>query len=319
MRTETFDTKRTEGYASSVPCNQGIGFSSPRIAAKSRKAICRAAFSRLVLPSLWAGWMGSRKARRCYPGLLTRPVPPTRLAAGVRFSQLTGDSAMSTSTPVIFNFKTTPVRTVVIDGHVWFVASDIAKALDYAEAKDMTRVIDADEQGRRIVPTPSGDQEMLVVNEAGLYHAVLKSRKPEAKPFRKWVTSEVLPAIRKTGSYTALPGKPSPPTDPALLAARDAALRYFDAFRANPRKAQIDEIPAEVLRGFAAAELLRQRFVLAFDQTTGAPRLTPLAPDAWIGTQPQLLNAIRHAGGFSRSEVLALFAACTQRLLGDAA
>lgn len=103
----------------------------------------------------------------------------------------------------VFNFRSTEVRTIVIDDNVWFVASDIAKALNYAEAKDMTRVIDEDEQGRHIVPTPSGDQEMIVINESGMYHAVLKSRKPEAKPFRKWVTSEVLPAIRKTGSYSA--------------------------------------------------------------------------------------------------------------------
>jgi prophage antirepressor-like protein len=110
----------------------------------------------------------------------------------------------------VFNFRTTEVRTVAINGEVWFVASDIAKALDYAEAKDMTRVLDEDEKGRHIVPTPSGEQEMIVINESGMYHAVLKSRKPEAKPFRKWVTSEVLPAIRKTGKYEAAPYSVNP-------------------------------------------------------------------------------------------------------------
>lgn len=66
----------------------------------------------------------------------------------------------------------------------------------------MTRNLDEDEKGMQIVHTPSGDQEMIVINESGMYAAVLKSRKPEAKPFRKWVTSKVLPTIRKTGSYT---------------------------------------------------------------------------------------------------------------------
>lgn len=101
----------------------------------------------------------------------------------------------------VFNFRSTEVRTVVIDGEVWFVASDVAKALEYGLTTDMTRNLDADEKGMQIVHTPSGDQEMIVINESGMYHAVLKSRKPEAKPFRKWVTAEVLPAIRKTGGY----------------------------------------------------------------------------------------------------------------------
>ncbi|WP_415258113.1 Bro-N domain-containing protein [Thauera phenylacetica] len=123
-------------------------------------------------------------------------------------------TALGASAPTIFNFRSTEVRTLVLDGEVWFVASDVAKALAYPEAKDMTRVLDDDEKGRQIVPTPGGDQEMIVINESGLYHAVLKSRKPEAKPFRKWVTSEVLPAIRKTGQYAA--------TAPQALAATPA-------------------------------------------------------------------------------------------------
>lgn len=106
---------------------------------------------------------------------------------------------------IIFTFRTTEVRTVVRDGEVWFVASDVAKALAYRIADDMTRMLDDDEKGTQIVRTPGGDQQMQVINESGLYHAVLKSRKPEAKPFRKWVTSEVLPAIRKTGRYESTP------------------------------------------------------------------------------------------------------------------
>ncbi|MDX8383862.1 MAG: BRO family protein [Ghiorsea sp.] len=99
-------------------------------------------------------------------------------------------------------FKNTEVRAFEEGGLSWFVAADIAKALGYAAAKDMTRMLDDDEKGGRLVPTPSGDQKMNVINESGMYHALIKSRKPEAKPFRKWVTGEVLPSIRKTGSYT---------------------------------------------------------------------------------------------------------------------
>lgn len=103
-----------------------------------------------------------------------------------------------------FRFTDTLIlRGFLRDGEPWFVAGDVSTALDYSEAKDMTRNLDDDEKGRQIVPTLGGDQEMTVINESGLYSAILKSRKPEAKAFKKWVTSEVLPSIRKTGSYTA--------------------------------------------------------------------------------------------------------------------
>lgn len=75
------------------------------------------------------------------------------------------------------------------------------------KAKDMTRNLDDDEKGRQIVPTPGGDQELLVINESGLYSAILRSRKAEAKRFKKWVTAEVLPAIRKHGCYEDVQAK----------------------------------------------------------------------------------------------------------------
>lgn len=106
------------------------------------------------------------------------------------------------STVIPFQFDTSnEIRTLLINDDVWFVASDIAKALSFRNANDMTRMLDDDERGTHIVRTPSGEQEMIVINESGLYHALVKSRKPEAKPFRKWVTGVVLPSIRKTGKY----------------------------------------------------------------------------------------------------------------------
>lgn len=82
-----------------------------------------------------------------------------------------------------------------------FVAADISAALGYRMASDMTRRLDDDERGTRSVRTPSGDQEMTVITEAGLYAAVMGSKVPRAKAFKRWVTHEVLPAIRKTGMY----------------------------------------------------------------------------------------------------------------------
>ncbi|MCZ0926480.1 Bro-N domain-containing protein [Halomonas janggokensis] len=100
-----------------------------------------------------------------------------------------------------FRFDSLQVRVIDREGEAWFVASDVAAALEYREAKDMTRNLDDDEKGRQIVPTPGGNQDVIVINESGLYSAVLRSRKAEAKRFKRWVTHDVLPSIRKTGGY----------------------------------------------------------------------------------------------------------------------
>ncbi|SDI40814.1 BRO-N domain-containing protein [Pseudomonas abietaniphila] len=101
-----------------------------------------------------------------------------------------------------FNFKGADIRVITdSQGEPWFVAGDVSTVLEYSEASAMTRHLDEDEKGLSIVQTLGGDQEMVVISESGLYSAVLLSRKPQAKPFKRWVTGEVLPSIRKTGSY----------------------------------------------------------------------------------------------------------------------
>ena len=74
--------------------------------------------------------------------------------------------------------------------------------LDFCNTNDATRCLDDDEKGAHFMRTLGGDQQMSIINESGLYHLILLSKKPEAKKFRKWVTEEVLPALRKTGSYS---------------------------------------------------------------------------------------------------------------------
>lgn len=109
---------------------------------------------------------------------------------------------MTASTAITpFNFNEHAVRVIQIEDAPWFVATDVAESLGYKSPKDAASYLDDDEKGSAIVRTPGGDQKLTVINESGLYALVLRSRKPEARKFAKWVTSEVLPAIRKTGKY----------------------------------------------------------------------------------------------------------------------
>lgn len=93
------------------------------------------------------------------------------------------------------------IRTTVLDGEPWFVAADVCKALELPDTHKAIGRLDDDEKGKNSIPTPGGKQNVSVVNEAGLYSLVLGSRKPEAKAFKRWITHEVLPVIRKTGGY----------------------------------------------------------------------------------------------------------------------
>lgn len=99
-------------------------------------------------------------------------------------------------------FGDTLVRTVQLENNTWFIGKDVAAALDYPKAWNLTQSLDSDETASCVIPTPGGNQEMLIINEPGLYHAIFMSRKEAAKEFRRWVTNEVLPQIRKTGTYT---------------------------------------------------------------------------------------------------------------------
>lgn len=93
------------------------------------------------------------------------------------------------------------IRTLLIDGEPWFVAADVCKALLIVNSRDALTRIDDDEKGVVSTDTLGGRQEVTIVNEPGLYALILSSRKPEAKAFKRWITHEVIPSIRKHGAY----------------------------------------------------------------------------------------------------------------------
>lgn len=111
----------------------------------------------------------------------------------------------------VFKYEDTTVRTIEIDGETWWVLKDVCDVLELGTPARVAERLDDDEKGMTFIHTLGGIQEVTVINESGLYHVILRSNKPKAKPFRRWVTNEVLPSIRKTGSYSMRDNAHFPP------------------------------------------------------------------------------------------------------------
>ncbi len=107
----------------------------------------------------------------------------------------------SNSQFAVFSFNGNEVRTQIINNEPWFVAKDVCDILALGNPRSSVALLDEDERGVHSMDTPSGKQEMSIISESGLYSLILRSRKPEAKTFKRWVTGEVLPSIRKHGGY----------------------------------------------------------------------------------------------------------------------
>lgn len=116
---------------------------------------------------------------------------------------LISPSTSSTSQCEIFNHpEFGNLRCIEIDGEPWFVGKDVATALGYSNTRDaLSRHVDVEDKGVVNHDTPSGIQKMTIINESGLYSLILSSKLDSAKRFKRWVTSEVLPCIRKHGGY----------------------------------------------------------------------------------------------------------------------
>lgn len=132
------------------------------------------------------------------------------------------------------------------DGQPWFVAKDVCDSLGIGKYRDALSRLDDDERGSLLVDTPGGPQTVGTVSEAGFYKLVMRSRKPEAKAFQRWVTHEVLPAIRRTGGYMVAKQDETPEQimARAVLVAQDTIER---------QKKQIDELKPKALFADAVA------------------------------------------------------------------
>lgn len=132
-----------------------------------------------------------------------------------------------------FTYEDTNVRTVATeDGTPWFVAKDVCNILGLSNPRTSLALLDEDEKGVHSMDTLGGKQELTTVNEAGLYALILKSRKPEARKFKRWVTHEVLPSIRKRGGYLTPEATEKALTDPDFIIQLATSLKEERAKRA---------------------------------------------------------------------------------------
>lgn len=184
----------------------------------------------------------------------------------------------------VFNYKSSQVRTVEINNEPWFVLKDVCAVLDLGSAHKVSDRLDEDERNQIPLTDSLGrKQETTIINESGLYNVILRSDKPEAKPFRKWVTSEVLPSIRKTGSYALPKDYPT-----ALRALADAEEQKLRLLAENQHQAQV----------IADFEPIQQ-YVDTILESKGAMATSQIAAD--YGLTAQKLNKILHEGGVQRN------------------
>ena len=160
-------------------------------------------------------------------------------------------------------YKNSPVRIVEKGGEPWFVAKDVCDILALGNPRSSIALLDEDERGVHSMDTPSGKQEMGIISEAGLYSLILRSRKPEAKAFKRWVTHEVLPSIRKTGAYLS-PGMNNEHVK-ALVATLEEEM--YRRIQAENRLAKLEAHAEELARSAIPATPFGE-----LSQKTGRPR-----------------------------------------------
>lgn len=171
------------------------------------------------------------------------------MSMDVSATSLVTPVAIGAGGPIRFDFNGSEVRVVTRNNDPWFVLADVCRVLEISNSRNVAARMDDDEKGVHTMDTSSGRQQMTLISESGLYSLILTSRKTEAKAFKKWVTGEVLPAIRKSGGYMVA----APDETPEALALR--ALTVLQA-TVERQKAQLAAIQpkADALDRIAEAD-----------------------------------------------------------------
>jgi prophage antirepressor-like protein len=166
-----------------------------------------------------------------------------------------------------FDFQNHKIRTFLINNEPWFVAKDVAKVLEIKNISDALSDFDNDEKSSIVLNDGTeGNPSKLIISESGLYSLIMRSRKPVAKPFQKWVTREVLPSIRKTGSYSLQ--KTEKETQQTSLEIVETGIQLLTKLRElNP----IEQIELDTFHKNETSESLLQKFGKNFEHSYFLP------------------------------------------------
>lgn len=176
------------------------------------------------------------------------------------------------------------VRIVPVEGELMFVAKDVCDCLEITKHRDAISRLDSDERGSVKLDTPGGKQDVAAINEYGLYNLVLSSRKPEAKEFKRWITHDVIPSIRKTGSYSLA----VPKSLPEALRAYANEVELHNATKAIVAQQEQQIAEFKPVKDYVD-KILSSKSCLA---------ITQIAAD--YGLSAQELNKILHEAGLQR-------------------
>lgn len=190
---------------------------------------------------------------------------------------------------VFENVEFGSVRTVAIDDEPWFVAMDVCKALEIGNSRQALVRLDDDEKGVISTDTLGGVQSLNVVNEPGLYTLVLGSRKPEAKAFKRWITHEVIPSIRKHGAYA------TSVTIDSIIANPENGIRLLQALKTERDRRKELELENARQKQQLAEYSPKASYYDVVLQTTDALSASEIAKD--YGKSAKWLNNLLHEKG----------------------
>jgi len=271
------DMNQSQSYANLAAVNPAVEIGLSNVTS-GHTANSRFFCVQKSMANLWVGCVELRKQRQfLVTGRPIRTVPPSLIGLSeADNSTLTRDNAMynhalatPSVSPSVFKFKDSHnVRVQLTISEPWFCLRDVCDVLSVKVASPERFQLDEKGVTRNVIPTDGGNQEATFINEPNLYRIIFRSNKPEAKEFQNWVFSEVLPAIRKTGSYELK--TETPPID-----VRDLLLNNLS----NPTVAFTDRIKKAIEQkafslAYEAYELCKEHLEkkVAFNCESGNPR-----------------------------------------------
>jgi anti-repressor protein len=184
----------------------------------------------------------------------------------------------------LFNYNENPIRTVLSNGQIWFVAKDVCEILGISKHRDAVSRLTGNQRGSVKVDTLGGAQEMAVINEPGVYKLVFRSKKPEAEKFTDWIAEEVLPSIRKHGAYM---------TDNALAQAignPDFMIGLLSNLKAEQERSKALEIKTVMLTQQVAEDKPKVTYYDTILESSNAVNIGQIAED--YGLNARQLNQI---------------------------